>query len=70
MKKKRRNAMSQFEIAIMSVISLLANQHVASESGRARDQCQSKALTLPVNLSFSFLPRVSRHLYYSIATDS
>ena len=51
----------------LAVTSLLANQPVASESSRARYQCLHAAVTLPVNLSFSFASRVSRHLIYFIA---
>ena len=47
--------------------SLLANQQVISESELARDHCQSAIVTLPVNLSVSFLSRVSIHLNYFIA---
>ena len=56
----------------MSLTSLLANQPVASESEGARDQCQHAAVTvtLPVNLSVSFLSRVSRHLIDFITVDS
>ena len=47
-------------LVIMSVTSLLANQPVALESECACEQCQSAAVTSPVNPRFSFLPRVSR----------
>ena len=52
------------KFANTTVTSLLAKQSVASdsESQRARDPCQSTAMTPPVNLSFPSLPRVSRHL--------
>ena len=36
----------------------------------AHDQCQSATVTPAVNLSFSFLSRVSRHLIDFIAIDS
>ena len=54
----------------LAVTSLLPNQSFASESERARDKFQnSAAVTLPVNLSFLFQSRFSRHLIYFIATD-
>ena len=46
----------------LAVTSLLANQPVASESVRARDQWELAAMTPRVNLSFSFVSRVSKHL--------
>ena len=61
---------SEFEQTDLAITSLLANQPVASESERARHQCQRAAVTLPVNLSFSFLSRISRHLIYFIAVYS
>ena len=60
----------EFERIDLAIASLPANQPVASESERAPDPCQSAAMTLPVNLRFSFLPRVSRHLIDFIVTDS
>ena len=45
----------EFERIDLASNSLPTNQPVASESERARDQCQSTAVTPPVNLSFSFL---------------
>ena len=51
-----------FEHIDLAITSQLANQPVASESERAGDQCQSAVVTRPVNLSFSLLSRVSRHL--------
>ena len=45
----------EFEQIGLAMTSLLANQPVESESERARDQCQSAAVTLLVNLSFSFV---------------
>ena len=54
----------------LAATSLLANQPVASESGRARDQCLPAAMTPQVNLSFSFVSRVPRHVIYLIAVDS
>ena len=53
-----------------AMTSLLANQLVSSESDRARDQCQSAAVTPAVNLSFSFLSHVSTHIIDFIAMDS
>ena len=50
-----------------AMTSLLANQ---LESDRARDQCQSAAVTPAVNLSFSFLSHVSTHIIDFIAMDS
>ena len=47
---------TRFERIDLAITSLLANQLVA------RDQCLSVAVTQPVNLSLSFLSRVSRHL--------
>ena len=52
----------EFKRIDLAITSLLSNQPVALESERARDQCQSAAVTPPVKFSFSFLPRVSRHL--------
>ena len=51
----------------LAVTSLLANQPVASESGHARDRCLRAVVTPQVNLSFSFLSRVPRHLNYSFS---
>ena len=48
----------EFERIDLAIISLLANQPVASES--ERDQCQSAGVTPPVNLSFSFPSRISQ----------
>ena len=42
----------EFEQIDLAITSVLANQPVASESERARDQYQSAAVTPPVNLSF------------------
>ncbi len=55
---------SRFEFTLidLAVTSLLANQPVASESVRARDQWELAAMTPRVNLSFSFVSRVSKHL--------
>ena len=47
--------------------STLTNQPGALESQSARDQCQSAAMTPPVNLNFSYLSRFSRHLVDFIA---
>ena len=58
----------EFERIDLAITSLLANQPAASKSERARDQRQSSAVTPLVNLSCSFLPRVSRHLIYFITT--
>ena len=52
------------------VNDLATDQSAASNWERARDQCQSAAVIPPVNLSFSFLSRVSRHLLDFIAIDS
>ena len=62
--------MSRFEWIELGMTPLLTNQPVSSKSERARDQCQSAAVTLLVKLSFSFLSRVSRPLNYFIAIDS
>ena len=65
--------MSRFEGIDLAITSLLANQLERAhdqESERAYDQSQSGAVTPPVNLSFSFLSRVSRHLIDFIAIDS
>ena len=48
----------------------LANQPVASEPERARNQCLRAAVTPQVNLSFSFVSHVFRHLIYFIAEYS
>ena len=63
------NPVSRFEFKRIDpgIASLLANQLVASDSERAPDHCQSAAVTPSVNLSFSFLSRVSRHLIDLIA---
>ena len=53
----------------MQILLQLANQPVASESERAGDQFQNAAVIPPVNLSFSFVSRVSRHLNDVIAID-
>ena len=51
----------EFERINLSMTSLLANQPVASDPECARDLCRSAAVTMSVivNLSFSFLSRVS-----------
>ena len=56
--------LSRFELILidLALTSLLANEPVASESGRARHQCLCAAVTLQVNLSFSLLFSVSKHL--------
>ena len=53
---------SRFEVerVDLAITALLDNQPVASELERARDKCQSAVVTSSVNLSFSFLSRVSR----------
>ena len=51
----------------LALASLLANQPVASESERARDHWQCAAMTPQVNLSFSFVSRVSKHAIELIA---
>ena len=61
---------SQFARIDLVVTSVLANRPVASESERARDQCESAVVTPPVNLSLSFLSRISRHIIDFIAVDS
>ena len=58
---------SEFTWIDLAVTSLLANWPFASESGHARDQCLRAAVTPQVNLSFSFVSRVPRHLIYIIA---
>ena len=60
----------EFEQIGLAITPLLANQPAASESQRARDQCQIAAVTLPVNLSFSFLSRVFSNLIDVIPIDS
>ena len=60
----------EFERIDRAITSLLANQPVALESECARDQCQSAVVTLPVNLSFSFLSWVLRNRIDFIAVDS
>ena len=57
------SSFQQIDLAITSVTPLLVNQPFASQSERARDQPL-------VNLSFSFLSSVSRHLIYFIGIDS
>ena len=58
----------EFEQIDLAVTSPLANQPVASESERSRDQCQSVAVTgRGGQADFSFLSRVSRHLIDFIA---
>ena len=52
----------QCERVDLAINLLLANQPVASEAERARDQCQSAAVSPPVNLSCSCLSRLSKHL--------
>ena len=59
----------EFERIDLSITSLLANQQFASKSERARDQCQSAGVTPPVNMSCSFLFRVSIHLIDFIDVD-
>ena len=54
----------EFERIDLAITSLLANQPVASESERARDQCQSAPVTPPVNPSFLFLSHVSGHFFF------
>ena len=49
---------------------LMPFESYTPESERARDQCQSVAVTPQVNLSFSFLSRVSTHLNEINAIDS
>ena len=61
---------SRFERSDLAITSLLANQPVASESECARDHCQSAAVTLQVNLSFSFLSHVSRQSIDFLTIDS
>ena len=51
----------EFERIDLAITLVLANQPVTSESACAPDQCQSAALTPPVNQSFLFLSRASRH---------
>ena len=60
----------EFEQIGLAITSLLANQPAASESQRARDQCQIAAVTHPVNLSFSFPSRVFSNLIDVIPIDS
>ena len=59
---------SRFEQIDLAIASLLANQLVVSDSECTRDQCQSTAVTLPVNLSFSFPSHISRHLIFEVVT--
>ena len=61
----RESPMSRFasEWIALSITSLLANHPVVSELACARNQCQSAAMTSPVNLSF-FLSSISRHWLY------
>ena len=54
----------------LALTSPLANQPVASESERVRDQWQCAAVTPQVNLSFSFVSCVSKHLIEFIAIKS
>ena len=42
----------------------------SSDSERARDRWQSAAVTLQVNLSFSFVSCISKHLIECIAIES
>ena len=58
----------EFERIDLAIIPLLANQPVTSEPECGRDQCQSAAVTPPVNLSVSFLSHI--HLIDFIAVDS
>ena len=58
----------EFEWINLAIASLLANQPIVSEFECARDQCQSATVTPPVNLNFSFLSRISRHLIDLIDT--
>ena len=60
----------EFERIDLAITPLLANQPVASEPERVREQCQIAAVIPPVNLCFSFLSRFSRHLIDFIAIDS
>ena len=62
---------SRFEFTWIdpAVTSPLANQPVASESERARDQSQCAGVTPQVNLSFSFVSCVSKHLIEFIAIE-
>ena len=53
-----------------ALTSLLANQPVASEAGRARYHCLRAAVTMLVDLRFSFVSGVPRYLIYVIAVDS
>ena len=70
--RETKRLVSRVELARidLAVTSLLANQPVASESERIRDQSQRADMTVQVNLSFSFLSHVSRHLIELIAIDS
>ena len=56
----------EFERIDLAIASLMANQRVESESERALDQCQNAAVTLPVNLSFSFRYLESQDIYLSL----
>ena len=55
-------------LATTSLTSLLASQPVSPSPERARDQCQSAPVTLPINLSRSRL--ISRYVIDFITTDS
>ena len=63
-------SLQRIDIAITSVTPLLANRSVQSETERGRDQCQSVAMTRPVNLRYSFLYRVARHLTVGIVVSA
>ena len=57
----------------VSRIELIANRVCtgqSSDSERARDQWQCAAVTPQVNVSFSFVSRVSKHLIEFIAIES
>ena len=54
----------------LALTSLLANQPVASDSECARDQLQCAAVTAQVNLSFSFVSWVIKHLIEFITIES
>ena len=64
--------MSRFEFTWidLALTSPLANQPVASDSERALDQWQCAAVTPQVNVSFSFVSHVSKHLAEFTAIES
>ena len=64
---KYRLSRFEFERVANAITSLMANQPVASESVRARDQCQSAVVTPSANLSFSFPSGAYTHLIDFIA---